>query len=220
MLDHLDRQQGTVGGEAPFRTAGPDSTPNLRLRMALSTVGLVWDGRLQVPRRPVKVDDEGVAGDIGHISSFIHPEIEDLQFSPSFDSFKWHRHVCLRMAMENRNSSSRQPTTTACVKKRLTALNVSCPLPHRSAAVPLCPAGSGCRRELHCPPPPQTGHQHHTDSGGNGHQGLIATGAGSQGGVSPFGQSIDLADGGVQVDVQEQVAGTGPNRICQGRFPG
>ena len=61
----------------------------------------------------------------------------------------------------------------------------------------------------------QPGHQHVAGSGGDGQQWVIAPRAGVVVVSRPFFvQSIGLADGGVQVDGQGQVAGSGPSGPC------
>ena len=61
----------------------------------------------------------------------------------------------------------------------------------------------------------QPGHQHVAGSGGDGQQWVIAPRAGVVVVSRPFFvQSIGLADGGVQVDGQGRVAGSGPSGPC------
>ena len=56
------------------------------------------------------------------------------------------------------------------------------------------------------------GYQHLAGAGGNGQQRVIAAGAGiAVMARSLLGQSIGLADGRVQIDGQERVAGSGPS---------
>ena len=59
----------------------------------------------------------------------------------------------------------------------------------------------------------QPSHQHVAGSGGNGQQRVIASLAGVAVVACPLlGQTVGLADGGVQVDGQGRVAGSGPSR--------
>ena len=64
----------------------------------------------------------------------------------------------------------------------------------------------------------QPGHQHVAGTGGNGQQRVIAPLAGVAVVAGAFlGQPIGLADGGVQVDGQRPVAGSGPSRPGPGQ---
>ena len=64
----------------------------------------------------------------------------------------------------------------------------------------------------------QPRHQHVAGSGGNGQQRVIASLAGVAVVVRPLlGQTVGLADGGVQVDGQRPVAGSGPSRPGPGQ---
>ena len=71
------------------------------------------------------------------------------------------------------------------------------------------------RPERCWPGPRQPGHQHVAGAGGNGQQRVIATDAGiAVVARSLLGQSVSLADGGVQVYGQGRVAGSGPGLPC------
>ena len=64
----------------------------------------------------------------------------------------------------------------------------------------------------------QPSHQHVAGSGGNGQQRVIASLAGVAVVARPLlGQTVCLADGGVQVDGQRPVAGSGPSRPGPGQ---
>ena len=64
----------------------------------------------------------------------------------------------------------------------------------------------------------QPGQQHVTGSGGDGQQRVIAPGAGVAVVSRPFlGQSVGLADGGIEVDGEWRVAGSGASLPCPGQ---
>ena len=66
----------------------------------------------------------------------------------------------------------------------------------------------------------QPGQQHLAGAGGNGQQRVIATSAGVAVVARPIlGQSEGFADGGVQVDGQGRIAGSGPSRPGPGQQP-
>ena len=81
-------------------------------------------------------------------------------------------------------------------------------LPEEMASAP---AGVGL-------PLPQPGHQHVAGVGGHGQQRVIATPTGvAVVAGALLGQAVGLADGGIQVDGQRSVAGTGPGSPGSGQ---